>query len=89
MKESEAVIMTITRSILTFSPALQCVDCPTQVSTHLGILYYQEEPARRTYQFLPLCPTHFAQEFLQRDQEKEEEYEEEAGKSMDTEERQV
>ena len=75
-------MMAITRSILTFSPALLCVDSPTPVLTHIGVIYHQEHTSSRAYQFLPLCPTHFAQEFLQRDQQKEEEHEEEAGKSV-------
>ena len=77
--------MTITRSILTFSPALLCVDCPTPVLTHVGVIYHhQEHTSSRAYRFLPLCSTHFAQEFLQRDQQKEGEHGEEAGKSVHT-----
>ncbi len=84
MKESERSPMTITRSILTFSPALPCVDCTMTPSTltHIGVLYHQQ--AARTYQCLPLCPTHFAHEFLQWDQQKEVEREEAvAEKSVD------
>lgn len=73
--------MTIRRHTLTFTP---CADCTIPVSTHIDIIYHYQEHASRTYQFLPLCPTHPAHEFLQRGQAKEEENkEEEAGMLVD------
>ena len=63
--------MTVTRFALTFLTALPCADCatPTPTYTHLGVVYHQEES--RTYQLLPLCPVHFAEEFRRQDRVEE------------------